>query len=264
MKTFFRKALSIAAVSAVMVAAVSCGESQADKIKKLDAAAAAVDSVYKGVEAPVSNLKAQANDTDVTVSVAVLDSMIRIDLVGDEMMDYFMAQQIKKAPAALVNEVTKAVTGTAGALQLSVTDLYGNERTFSFTGETLRHLYKAKGSQLNAPRVKEQVCRMLLPALPNALATTDAESIDLSVDKSFLTYTVTFASDRRFKDSGQGLLTRIYMDAFKAQYASLGELCDPVVEMLKSLGIDGVCVIYKALNGDKEIRQAFPWRTIME
>lgn len=264
MKTFFRKALSVAAACGVMVAAVSCGESQADKIKKLDAAAAAVDSVYNGVEAPVSNLKVLATDTDVTVAVAVLDSMIRIDLVGDEMMDYFMAQQIKETPAALVNEVTKAVTGTAGALKLSVTDLYGNERTFSFTGETLRHLYKAKGSQLNAPRVKEQVCRLLQPAIPNGLATAEAESIDLSVEKSFLTYTVTFANDRRFKDSGQGLLTRIYLDAFKEQYASLGELCDPVVKMLKSLQIDGVCVIYKALNGDKEIRQAFPWRNIIE
>lgn len=254
-----RSIAAVAVLLSMVCGLVSCGDSQADKLARLDAAAVQLDSVLKAVGEPVTGVDAVAGDADITVKVTVKDSMVNASLIGDELMDYFIAQVIKTAPADVVNGVIKAVEGTEGSVRLMLTDMYGNDREFSFTGETLRHLYKAKGSQLNAPRVKEQVCALLQPVLA---ANAGADHVDLTVSKGFLTYEVVFASDKVFRDSGQGLLTRLYLEPIKAQYASLGALEQPVVDMFKSLGIDGVTVIYKALNGDKEIRQGFPWRIV--
>lgn len=264
MKRIFSRFAAMAVVLSVVFGVTGCGDSQAEKLARLDAAAAALDSVLSECGAPVTDVKAVANDADVLLSVAVKDSVVNASLVGAELMDYFVAQQLKSMSKDVVNSVTKAIEGTQGAVKLTLTDMYGTSAEFSFTGESVRHLYKAKGSELNAPRVKEQVCALFEPALPNAAARIGADHVELGVDKGFLTYTVVFPSDKAFRDSGQGLLTRLYMKPFQDQYAALGCLEAPVVDLLKSLKIDGVCVIYKALNGDKEIRQSFPWRIVLE
>lgn len=260
-KTINRVAAFVVAVF-VMACAVGCGDSQADKIKKLDAAAAAVDSVLRECPSPVADVNVKADGTNILVSLAVNDSLVHADLIGDALMDMFISRQIKSQDAAVVNQTVKAIGATGGEVKLSVTDLYGGKGDFTFNAETLRFLGKAKVSELNVPRVKEQLCAMLQPTLPNATSYADADHVEMVLDHGFLTYQVVFTSDKAFASSGQGLLTRYYLDPFKCAMASLGCLGAPFVDMCKSLSIDGFCVIFKALNGDKEIRQAFPWRLL--
>lgn len=264
MKKMIRICAAVAAVVFAASAMTGCGDSKADKLARLDRACVAVDSVLKSVGEPVGDVDVKADDMNMMISLSVKDSMINVSRAGDEMVDYFMAQQLKSSPKDVVNETVKSLEATGGSAVVTVADLYGNSRKYTFTPETLRHLIKAKGSELNAPRVKEQLCEFLGESLANKGAYAQADGVELSVDKSFLTYTVTFASDRTFAGSGQGLLTRLYMEPIKAQFGGLGSLEMPLIEMCKSLSIDGECVIYRSLNGDKEIRQAFPWRIITE
>ena len=62
----------------------------------------------------------------------------------------------------------------------------------------------------------------------------------------------------------QGVLTGRYMQPLRDEYGRLGSLEYPVVEMLKTLGIDGVRMVYVATGTDEEVKQAFPWREIFK
>lgn len=263
-KNYMRRALRAVAAVAVTCMMWACGDSEKAKLEKLDEAAAEINTLTSGVVAPLSNGKAVVSDHDIVVSMELNDSMIDPARLTDVIMDYYVAQQIKTLPKDMVNATVKALEATEGSLILNLTSASGSAGRFSFAPATLRELYKAKGSQLNAPRVKEQLCTLLTGTLPSTFAWADADHVEINIEKSFLTYHVVFTTDRTYSSSGQGLLTRLYFEPFKARMAALGSLEAPVLTMLKSLGIDGFCVSYEALNGDKVIRQAFPWRVLDE
>ena len=264
MKKMFARVMSVALAVVSLAVMTSCGDKQAEKQKALDEAAEALSTELASVTAPLSHESTLVADNDIVVKMTVSDSMIDVSRLGDELMDYYMAMKLKQGPSELINKVVKAVEGSEGSVKLDLTDIYGNSTSYSFSGETIRHLIKAKGSALNEPRVKEQVARLLEKALPNAAAYADADNVALTFNRGFLSYEVTFPNDRGFAKSTQGLITKQYMQPVKAQYAALGSMQADVIELLKNLRVDGVSVTYKALNSDKELKQAFPWRVILE
>lgn len=267
MKSLFKK-MRVAAVSLLAVAALaSCGKSQAEKEDAVKDAAVAVDSVLRTWKSPGGGLtavEASASGANMAVKLGLGDSLVRVDLLDAGLLDFFVAQQLKGASPDVINQTVKALEGTSGQLDLTISDLHGGSKTFTYTPDNIRFLIKAKASDLNPARVKTDLCTLLTPALPVPATYRESKSVELTVDKGFLTYTVTFPTDSRFAGSKQGMLTGIYAQPLKAQYLALGALRDPIVEMMKSLGIDGIKVVYKAANSDKDLTLAFPWRIICE
>lgn len=260
----------LAAVAAVAVAAIfslaSCGDSKADKLQNLQSAAEAVDSLlkpYAEAPSPVKAIDVTVAEPDIKVNVTFSDSLISVPVLGDALLDYFVAQQLKSAPGDVVKQVVSALKENSGSVVLSITD--GNESAApcSYSAESISHLLKAKTSQLNAPRVKQQLCAAMSAGLPVATSYAGADNVQAAVQKSFLEYTVTWPSEKAYAGWRQGSLTRIYLTPFHDAFESLGVLNEPFVEMLKSLGIDGVKVTYAALNSDKTLSQAFPWRSVL-
>ncbi len=264
MKALFRTVAVAFATLLIMAGATACGESQADKAKKLEAAAAALDSVFNPAQAPVAALSITADGTDINFKATLSDSLIHADLLGEELVNYFVANQIKHVKGAVINQVNKALDSTLGSLKLSITDTWGNNFAIAFSSENLRHLYKAKGSQLNVPTVKEQVVALLGNSLPASMANKDAQSITLTISKGFLNYNVQFDKYAKYKKGKQGHLTTLYFAPLKVQYANLGVLQTPIIDTLKELGIDGIRVTFSAQDSDKELKQAFPWREIVK
>ena len=246
----------------IMSGVTACGESQADKTTKLEAATAALDSVLNTTEAPIKSLSISADDANINVAATFGDSLLHADLLGEELMNYFVAGQIKQIKADVVNQVNRALDSSVGSLKLSLTDTWGNSFAIAYSAEDLRHLYKAKGSQLNVPMVKEQLVILLSNSLPTTKANKDSKGITLSIDKGFLNYDILFDKYQKFEKDRQGYITTLYFDLIKAQYASLGKLQTPIIDTMKELGIDGIRVTFVANDSDKELKQAFPWREI--
>ncbi len=252
---------SLAAVAAVALAAIfslaSCGDSKADKLQNLQSAAEAVDSLlkpYAEAPSPVKAVDVTVAEPDIKVNVTFSDSLISVPALGDALLDYFVAQQLKSAPGDVVKQVVSALKENAGSVVVTITDGTASAAPCSYSAESISHLLKAKTSQLNAPRVKQQLC---------AAMSAGADNVQAAVQKSFLEYTVTWPSEKAYAGWRQGSLTRIYLTPFHDAFESLGVLNEPFVEMLKSLGIDGVKVTYAALNSDKTLSQAFPWRSVL-
>ena len=248
MKCIFRYVcVAVVAMSMVAVAG-SCGPSAAERAARMESAAATVDSLVHTTEAPFVVSKAVYAEPNIDVSFVLADSVIKVDLLGDELMDYYLAEQLKSSEASVV---------------LSLTDAYGGSKTFIYTADKLQNLAKAKRSQLNVPKVKEQVVAVAGGAVPAPSAHMGTQ-VSTSIDKGFLTYTVTWPSKSAVSGMPQGVLTGRYMQPLRDEYGRLGSLEYPVVEMLKTLGIDGVRMVYVATGTDEEVKQAFPWREIFK
>lgn len=258
-----RKLLNMAA-GALVVLTAACGPSEAERTARLEGAAAAIDSLVATSQAPFESVSAAYAAPNVDIAVTLRDSMIKVDLLGEQLMDYYAADQLKSMDAARVSAVVKTLRSMETPVVVTLTDTYGAQKTFIFPADKIQRLMKAKPSSLDVPKVKEQVVAMAGGAVPAPWAHPGTQ-VSASIDKGFLTYTVTWPSKRSLAGVEQGNLTGNYLDALRRQYGRLGDLEYPVVEMLKSLGIDGVRMVYTAADDDDvQIKQAFPWREIFK
>lgn len=250
--------------AALVALTAACGPSEAEKAARLEGAAAAIDSIVGSTQAPFESVSATYAAPNVDVAVTLRDSMIKVDLLGEQLMDYYAADGLKSLDAQQVWDISKTLKSLDTPVVMTITDTYGAQKTFIFPAEKIQKLLKAKPTSLDVPKVKEQVVAMAGGAVPAPLAHPGTQ-VSASIEKGFLTYTVVWPSKKNLAGVTQGNLTGNYLDALRRQYGRLGDLEYPVVEMLKSLGIDGVRMVYTAADDDDvQIKQAFPWREIFK
>jgi len=250
--------------AALVALVAACGPSEAEKTARLESAAAQIDSLIATDRAPFESCGAVYAAPNVNVDIALADSLIKVDLLGDALMDYFVADQLKAMDRERVAAVINALRKLDTPVVATVRDTYGASKTFIFSADKLSRLVKAKGTSLDVPAVREQVTAMAGGAVPAPWAHRGAQ-VSTAISKGFLTFTMTFPSRAALNGLEQGNLTGRYLDPLRRQYARLGDLEYPVVEMLKGLGIDGVRIVYTAADdSDRELKQAFPWREIFK
>ena len=251
-------------LAALLTLTVACGPSEAEKTARLETAAARIDSLICSDGAPVERCSATYAAPNIDVDIALTDSLVKVDLLGDALMDYFVADQLKAMDSGRVYAVINSLRKLETPVVATIRDSYGSSKTFVFNADKISRLMKAKGSSLDVPSVRGQVAAMAGGAVPAPDAHRGAQ-VSTAISKGFLTYTMTFPSKASLAGLEQGNLTGRYLDALRRQYARLGNLEYPVVEMLKGLGIDGVRIVYVAADDDsRELKQAFPWREIFK
>lgn len=242
----------------------ACGPSDAEKTAQLEATAASIDSIVATNQAPFENVGVKYDAPNVAMRVGLRDSMIKVDLLGDQLMDYYAAEALKAMNPKQVWDLTATLKKFETPVVLTLKDTFGSEKSFIFTAEKIRKLQKSKPSSLDVPAVKEQIVAMAGAAVPAPQAHPGCQ-VSASIEKGFLTYTIVWPSKASLAGVVQGNLTGSYLDGLRRQYSRLGDLEYPVVEMLKGLGIDGVRIAYTAADDDDvQIKQAFPWREIFK
>lgn len=254
---------NIMRAGAVAVAAIAVGagiagcDKSASRAEALEAAALLADSVA----GEGWNVAVDAEDLACTYTLA--DSLIDPVAIGDALFDVYAAQQLKNYLAADINALCNALTENKGGFEITIVNpAKGTERQVEITPRRLVTLQKSKNSQLNASAAREQAVALAKTMVPAPGAHKDAVRVEASVVKSFLEYNIVFADAKAYAGNDQSLLTVRYFEPLKAEYRALGDLGEPVVQMLQGMGIDGVRILYSAENSDKTIKQAFPWREI--
>ncbi len=258
-----KRMIYLVAIVAALAGMVACGPSAAEKAERLASAAAQIDSIVKCDEAPVVSSGARYEDPNIVVSYVLSDSMIKVDLLGDELLDYYAAEELRTMDASTLKTVTSLLSKNETSLVVSITDVYGNAKNYIFTADKLKNLAKAKRSTLNVQKVKEQVVALANASVPAPYAHPGTQ-VSASIDGGFLTYTIVWPKKSSYASYSQGVLVSLYKAPLQAQYSALGVLEYPVVDMYKSLGVDGVRIVYKAVDSDSELKQAFPWRELFK
>lgn len=250
MKNYF-----IIALLALLVA-TGCGSHNVED--SLRSAAEVADSVAKAdaggsVVVDVPNLQ---------ISFTVTDSEISLASVGQDLFEVFAAQQLKKVSPKVVAKVVEALRESKGELDVIINSDNGESAAFTLTPHRIVALQRAKNSELNFSSARTQVIAVAERMVPAPQEHIGAMKVHVSVSKSFLEYNIVWPNVTSYERQPQGILTKRYFNALKEQYQTMGGLAEPVIDMLTSMGIDGVRIVYSAENSDKELKQAFPWREI--
>lgn len=234
----------------------SCGG--ASKGDMLERAAAKADSIAKAE----GGGSAVLDSPDICVDFTVNDTLIPLQMITQDLFDVFASQQLKKIPQKDVSAVTDALRENNGELKVTLNSPKGESVTFEFAPRRVTTLQKARNSELNVSGARTAVIDIARQMIPAPEAHKGASDIVTSVTKSFLEYDIIWPKASDFARYPQGILTKNYFTPLKMQYQAMGSLAEPVIEMLESMGIDGIRIVYSAADSDKQLKQAFPWREI--
>lgn len=201
---------------------------------------------------------------DIKLSFEVKDSLIDLNLVGRDLFNVFASYQLKHIVPKEFNEVRNALHDSKGNLEVELTSINGSTAKYSFSPQELSKLFGARSTDLNFPAAKNQLIAVAEKCVPSPESHSGAERVDVSIKKSFLEYDIVWPKASSYANSTQGVLTKRYFNPLKEQYQELGSLAEPIIDILTSMGIDGVRIVYSAPDSDKKLQQAFPWREIRE
>lgn len=248
--------LKLAAPCALAVLmAASCSKSSGDALAHAGNLADSIASADAGGSVVVA-----APDLD--ASFTIDDAELSLSSVGQDLFNVFAAQQLKKLSAKDITTVCDALRDSKGELHVILNSSDGESATFAFTPQQVIKLQRAKNSELNLGAARLQAVAVAEKMVPNPSAHSGAVRVDVSVAKSFLEYNIVWPKASAYDKYPQGVLTANYFNALKKQYQNMGGLAEPVIDMLTSMGIDGVRIVYSAVDSDKQLKQAFPWREI--
>lgn len=244
----------------LMSAVVSCSGS--DKSQALVSAAALADSIVSADGN--ANVEVSENGVGMDASFRISDPQIQVQAIGQELFDAYASQQLKLVSPDDINTISHALRGTKGDITVQLLSRDQKPQVFTLSPQRFVELQKARLSQLDPGKAKEQAVKVAEGMCPNPKAHEGAVRVDVALVKGFIEYNIVWPSQKDLSNKEQSMLTLLYFNDLKKSLKELGELEQPVIDLLTNLGIDGVRVQYSAEDGDKVIKQAFPWRELQK
>lgn len=244
----------------LLTIAIQACTSAPDPAAALERAAAIADSIAH-TDADGSVISAPPG---LQASFAIPDAGFPLTLIGRDIFDVLASQQLKKLPAEQITYICDALRDTESDLTVTLTDDADESVSFTLTPRQILQLRRAKSTDLNIPAARTQLIAIASAMVPAPDAASGSLRTDAAIVKSFLQYEIIWPKPSDFDRLPQGALTARYFNPLKQWYQSMGRLAEPVIEMLTSLGIDGIRILYTAEGSDRQLRQAFPWREIRQ
>ncbi|MDE6270965.1 MAG: hypothetical protein K2M12_08965 [Muribaculaceae bacterium] len=262
----FKKTSILGVAAASMLTLIcSCGgnkdgeilEKQATRINnELTADAASNPGVF-------AEARATYGDSALNVNIVFADSIFNVADYSQELVEFFLADEIKSAAGEDLDETVNTLAKTKEPLRLTLTDVYGTTRSYDLPAVTLRTLFKTQRSQLHLPEVRTQVMSILADRSFQFAVGEGVQKADCELKSSFVTYTIVYDNAKAYSRLNVANLKARYLKLLKPIYKAYGPLANPIVEMDRSLGIDGYRFILTTPSGDSELKCTLPWREIL-
>lgn len=259
-KTKSLRTLGVAALGIALASIASC--SGGDKAEALQHAAAVADSIVSANGD--ANVEVNAAGTGIDATFRISDSLINVQSIGQELFDIYASQELKTVSPDDINLISHALRETKGDITVELLVQGQEPKTFTLTPRRFVDLQKARLTQLDPAIAKEQIVKVAEGMCPNPKAHAGAVRVDVAIVKSFLEYNVVWPSEKDLAGKDQAGLTFNYFNPLKQELLDLGTMNQPVVDLLTSLSIDGVRMVYSAEGTDKVVKQAFPWRELQK
>lgn len=257
--------LSCAATAAVLALTASCGGNKEAEI--LQKQAQRVDTSLASEVAADPQLFASADaeyaDSAFRVAVVFADSVLNVADYSQELVEYFLSEEIKSRAGKDLDELVNTLAKTREPLRLTLTDVYGTTRSYDMPAVTLRTLFKTQRSQLRLPEVRSEVLGIFADRAFRFAAGSGVQKADFALTSSFATYTIVYDSSKAYAGLNVANLKARYLKMLKPMYKAYGSLADAVVGMDRSLGIDGYRFVLTTPAGDSELKCTLPWREIL-
>lgn len=263
----FRKTsiLSCAATLAALVTMASCGGNKDADVLKHQAQRVDAELAAEAAASPqlFAEADAEYGDSAFCVNVVFADSALHVADYSQELVEYFISDEIKSRAGKDLDELVNTLAKTKEPLRLTLTDVYGTTRSYDMPAVTLRTLFKTQRSQLRLPEVRTQVLAIFADRAFRFAVGAGVQKADFALKSSFATYTVVYDNAKAYSNLNVANLKARYLKILKPMYKAYGPLADAVVEMNRSLGIDGYRFVLTTPSGDSELKCTLPWREIL-
>jgi hypothetical protein len=266
MKTILSKLFVGMAIALTVVLVTSCDS----KEKENQTLAAQAERINSELAAEVGNnptlisdAGAEYADGQFQINITFADSLVVLADYTQSFVEYFLAEELKNNQTQDLADLINALSSIEGTYTLNLADVYGTDRDFEFTASQLKRLLNTSRAQLNYNEVKAQVVQLMSNAAAAVRAAEKAENVVFDLTSGFATYTVTFATDKNYANMSTANLKAYAIKKYKNEYAKFGTFTPMVVELFKSLGIDGYRIIYTNKANSKTLKTAVPWREIV-
>lgn len=206
---------------------------------------------------------AEYADSAFSINIVFADSMLQVADYSQALVEYFLSDEIKSRAGADLDEIVNTLAKVKEPMRLSLTDVYGTSRSYDMTASTLRTLFKTQRSQLQLPQVRSEVLGILAGRAFRFAVGPGVQKADFALTSSFATYTIIYDNAKAYSGLNVANLKARYLKLLKPIYKSYGQLAGAVVDMDKSLGIDGYRFILTTPAGDSELKATLPWREIL-
>lgn len=258
--------LAVGAAMALAVFAASCtGKSTSAEPPALVAQAEKLDGKFNNIaeNSPMFLDSARVAYADGTLAVRMVFATAPVDMVSQELVEYTVSRWIKANPGADLDEILNTLSAEKGSLKIELASTGNTGKEFTISAARLKKLLVLKPSELSFPQVKANVEEILAQSCAAYAAEYRALNAEFEVASSFAQYTLTFASANAYANLKQDSLRGRYQNVLRAQYENYGDCEHFIIDLLKSLNIDGYRFVYKTADGaGRELTAGLPWRII--
>lgn len=258
---------SLMAAGVLSVAVAACGGGTKKEAEALQRQAQRVNTeLAQEAEASpelFSSASAQYADSAFSINLVFADSLIQVPEYSQALVEYFLADEIKAHAGKDLDEVVNSLAAVKEPMRITLTDVYGNSRSYELPAATLRTLYKTSRSQLRLPEVRSEVLAILAGRSVRFAVGGGVQKADFALSSSFATYTIVYDNAKAYSGLNVGNVKARYLKLLRPMYRAYGPLADAIVKMNESLGIDGYRFVLTTPSGDSELKATLPWREIL-
>lgn len=173
---------------------------------------------------------------------------ISADLAQYAMARYLTANSADQQVIDLINNMSK------GEVPLTLTlSKGGDSQSYEFSGSQLKGLLKSGGSNLNTSAIGANIAELFVPWAKQQFGNAACTDITSRIDNKMIRIALTFSD---LKQSPVGAVSNpapalkgMLIDRADAEFNRFGALRQPLIDMIKSLNIDGIMLEYKGPDG---------------
>lgn len=251
-----RSAIAPAILTAAM-AFTACGDKTTPVlIEQAERLNTELQTMAQENPAVIAEAKAAYGESGMTVDVKLADSLFMVAQISEPLFNYFTACEIKNHLDKNLEVTVNALSEKEAPILVSLTDVYGDSKTYELSPALIRRMVKSPLAQLNFTEARDGLFAALEAAEEQFRPAVEGPvtGFSTSFKGGFYAYDVEFANPRAYRDLTTANLKARALKVFEKRYANLGSFRPVLFGMYKSLGIDGFHLVYSAGEGKPSLK----------
>lgn len=230
------------------IAITSCNDKEAQiLVEQTDILSKTVSNITSENPQLFASSEVALAEDKITVDVKLSDSLFITALISEPLFDYFTACEVKNNLNKNLEAMVNAMANKEVPMIVTLTDVYGESRSYELTAAKFRRMVKSPLTQLSFNEARD--------GLFAALAASEAQfipegggvkAITTSFKGGFYAYNVEFEKATAYKGLTTANLKARALKVLQKRYEKLGTLHPIFMNMYKSMGIDGFHLVYNA------------------
>ncbi len=202
----------------------------------------------------LAEASAKFAEDKIAIDVKLADSLFMVPYISEPLFNYFTAYEVKAHINKDLEITYNALAEKDYPIVVSLTDVYGDSRSYEITPTLLRRMIKSPLTQLDYNEAREGLFAAMAASEAQFMPASGAKSVSTSFKGGFFSYNVEFEKASSYKDLTTANLKSRALKVLEPRYANPGSFRPVLFGVYKSFGIDGFHLVYSAGENSKTLK----------